>query len=343
MLLTNTAEEPVSPIHASTHLLNPLAMTGPTIPVQVIRALLHTKSAAARCNIDARVLDPNIGALIIQACSQLLTQDDYAIAKLFPIHIYQADADLAVNTRVNQLITATCTQIDPFIAVKAPDIDLCQVSAAIFPTVTNVVAAAATKHLINQLRQLLSTLRFTQGKLATTPALQHIAPEHRALKLNTWLKTIENDFQSINTAYPQLLELPINHTPLPDQRDTPDDFEHNLAQNISLAYEITFTAGNKFFNKPNHLGLADVHNTIHLMVTDLRTIINEIIATGNGSVPDELAVTAVKIMGNDASIAMAVAQPHHTATALKPVIVTNFLESAALLSGLVNQLQTNIE
>ncbi|CAH0415739.1 hypothetical protein KAR50_01555 [Periweissella fabaria] len=342
MILTNTAEEPVSPISEAPQLLNPLAMTGPTMPIQVVRALLHTKRAAARCNIDARVLDPNIGALVIQSCEQLLTLDDFATAKLFPIHIYREDAVTQVNTRVNQLIIAKCSQINPLIAISSTDIDCSLVPTAIFPTVTNIVAAAAIKSLIYQIRQLNTSLQTLKKTVINAPFMQHIAPEHRMLKLTTWLNTIEHDLQSINTAYPQLLELPINHAPLPTQRDTPDDFEANLAQNISLAYEITFSAGNKFFSKPAHLGIADVHNTLHLMVTDLRTIITELTTTGSSSTPDAVAVTAVKIMGNDASIAMAVAQSQQTSASLKPIIVTNFLESCALVSALIQQLQANI-
>lgn len=343
MLLTNTAEEPVSPIIEAPQLLNPLAMTRPTMPIQVVRALLHTKRAAARCNIDARALDANVGALIIQACEQLLSQNNITIAKLFPVHIYHDDADSQINTRVDQLIVATCTQINPFVAVKATDIECSQVIAATFPTITNVVAAAAVNHLIYQIRQLVTDLHQLESSGMTAPLLQHIAPKHRALKLATWLKTIENDLQSISTAYPQLLELPINHAPLPIQRDIPVNFEDNLAKNISLAYNITFNAGNKFFTKPAHLGIADVHNTIHIMVTDLRTIINEITAAGYGSTPDALAVTAVKIMGNDASIAMAIAQSQQTSASLKPIVITNFLESCTLLSSLLVQIQVNMQ
>lgn len=336
-------EDPISPSNYSVNTISTALPDKKSVPPVIIRALLEFKRAAARVNIDTRCLDANIGALIIQASHQLIHLSDERIANLFPISIYDINASEETNHLVNQLIIKHCREINPLITITSSNIDCSQDTTSIFPTITNIVGAIAAKNLSIHLSQLIDTLDNFILKQNAHPNIEESTSYISTLKLSIWRKTIFNDYQSLNNAYPQLLELPINHNPQPFTTATPDNFESTLAKYLSATYDLNFSDANKFFTKAPHLGVADVHNAIYLIVIDLQTIINEFEKASINVPKPKLKRTATKIMDNDALIAMTSKQPAVAITALKPVVINSFLESTTLLNNLLNRLINDLE
>lgn len=308
MTTLNITEDPLSPLHIS---------NGPKIPVAVIRALTYIKIATARVNIDNRSLDPNIGALIIQAGDQLITEPDAIFTTHFDVHIYQANASLTINEQLNRLFIKKIKALNSAIPVTTADIDCSQVNADLFPVATTLTAALAVNQLIGQLRQLHTALINIPNAMNSTH----------------WQQLIYTSIENLNATFPQLLELPINQNMSPIQVDIPNDFESNLANELRLKFDLNLSSTNKYFPKPAHLGLGDIHNTFNQLTDDLLTISNQIKKAQSQNTL--YTATQMKVMCNQATIAMAVEQPRATTMSLKPIIITNFLYSTQRIEHLI--------
>lgn len=325
-------EDPISP---SKSIANAIIIDLPNkkrIPPIVIRAMLEFKRASTRVNIDSHVLDPNIGALIMQASYQLLHQSDALLVKQFPLSIYTMYAGLHANTAVNKAIIAQCSNINPKITVTNDELDCSLIVDTIYPSVTNIVAALAIKDVINNLKHLLTTFKTTINQL-NSPQLS---------ALNIGYQALSNEYQSLIAAYVQLLELPINTHPKMGTNFIPDDFENQLVAQLAATYDLNFTAMNKYFSKPTHLGLADTHNSLHLLAIDLQTITHYIAPTLVNTPECQLRDKTTKIMDNDALISMIFKQSTPAVIGLKPVVLNSFLASSLLINELLTEIKTRL-
>ena len=342
--------------------------TGPQMPVQVIRALLTIKAAAAQVNQSQETLATNKADLIETACRKLLSLNDPDLMADFPLHVYQTGSGTQTNMNVNEVIANLCKQLDPGIEILPnDDVNHSQSSNDTFPTAMNIAATLATLKLKPQIEHLIAVLKQKQAKYWDVVKigrthLQDATPITFGQEISGWVSALEHDLHFIEETGQSLLELPIGGTAVGTGLNTTSDYADAMVTTLSTEYALPFKQQNKFYGLANHSGLVATHGTIRTLAADLLKIANDIRFLASGpragygelSIPanepgssimpgkvnptqaEAMTMAATRVMGNDTTITVAASQGNFEMNVYKPVIIFSFLESVDLLTGILD-------
>ncbi|ETY73496.1 fumarate hydratase [Lactiplantibacillus fabifermentans T30PCM01] len=348
---------------------------GALMPVQVIRALLQIKQAAAQVNQKLGTLAPAKAVVIEQTVRQLLALDDAALMADFPLHVYQTGSGTQTNMNVNEVLAHLAAKIDPATPVLLnDDLNQSQSSNDTFPTAMNIAATLALKPLETQLEALIAALTVKQQQYWRTVKigrthLQDATPLTFGQEVSGWVSMLQHDLHYLQQLAPTLLELPIGGTAVGTGLNTQPSFATDMTTQLAAAYGVDFvTADNDFAGLAAHSGLNVVHGALKTLAADLVKIGNDIrfLASGpragygeltipanepgssimpgkvNPTQIEALTMAAARVMGNDTTIDFAASQGNFEMNVYKPVIIAAFLESTELLSGTIEGLTTKL-
>ncbi|WCJ48314.1 class II fumarate hydratase [Levilactobacillus brevis] len=332
--------------------------TGPTMPMAVIRALLHLKRAAAIANRDLGSLREAKAQLIVQAIDQLLALPDEKLQADFPLRVYQTGSGTQTNMNVNEVIAHQATNLAPTSGILPnDDVNQSQSSNDTFPTAMAVTAYDAIHQLVPVVQRLIDELAQKQAdywrvvKIGRTH-LQDATPLTFGQEVSGWVSMLTHDLQYIQSLMPTLLELPIGGTAVGTGLNAVPGFAVAVA---------TTAKTNKFFGLAAHSGLTVVHGAVKTLAGDLLKIANDVrfLASGpragygelnipanepgssimpgkvNPTQAEALTMAATRVMGNDVTISLAASQGNFEMNVYKPVIIATFLESTTLLTGTI--------
>lgn len=340
--------------------------TGAKMPLEIIKALLQIKKAAAIANKEVQAIDAKKADLIVEAIDQLLNLDDADLRKDFPLVVYQTGSGTQTNMNVNEVVAHVAQRINSEIEILPnDDVNHGQSSNDIFPTAMNITAAIAvdklevsTQHLIDELKQKQAKYWKTV-KIGRTH-LQDATPLTFGQEVSGWVSMIEHDLSYLKTLNKTLGELAMGGTAVGTGLNAAPHFADKIAEQMSIVYEHEFTADtNKFFGLAAHSGLNVVHGAIKTLASDLLKIANDVRFLGSGprsgygelNIPanepgssimpgkvnptqaEAITMAAVRVMGNDVTINVAASQGNFEMNVYKPVLIYTFLESADLLTG----------
>lgn len=341
--------------------------TGPLMPVHLIRALINIKSAAAQVNDDKQLIDHKKADVIVSAGKQLLALSDEELMKDFPLHIYQTGSGTQTNMNVNEVLANVSDQIDDFVEILPnDDVNKSQSSNDTFPTAMNIAATQAIIEFTPVVEHLIATLKEKQTKywdvvkLGRTH-LQDATPLTFGQEISGWVSALEHDLSYIQDLSQTLMELPIGGTAVGTGLNAPADFDEKIIERLNSIYGLQFKPQNKFFGLASHSGLTAVHGALRTLAVDLLKIANDIrfLASGpragygeltipanepgssimpgkvNPTQAEAVTMTATRVMGNDTTIEVAASQGNFEMNVYKPVIISAFLESVSLLTGVL--------
>ncbi|AVK60961.1 class II fumarate hydratase [Lactobacillus sp. CBA3605] len=348
---------------------------GDVMPVQVIRALLQIKQAAARVNQQVGTLTAAKATVIEQAAKQLLALDDAELMADFPLHVYQTGSGTQTNMNVNEVLAHVAAQLDPATPVTPnDDINQSQSSNDTFPTAMNIAATLALVPVVTQLQALITALTAKQlqywhtVKIGRTH-LQDATPLTFGQEISGWVSMLTHDLGYVNQLKAALLALPIGGTAVGTGLNTPPAFAAKMTANLAVTYQVAFRpADNNFAGLAAHSELTVVHGALRTLAADLVKIGNDLRFLASGpragygelSIPanepgssimpgkvnptqiEALTMAAARVMGNDTTITFAASQGNFEMNVYKPVIIAAFLESAELLSGTIEGLTTKL-
>ncbi|WP_436697442.1 class II fumarate hydratase, partial [Lactiplantibacillus plantarum] len=342
--------------------------TGTKMPLEMIRALLQIKRAAAIANKEVEAMTAEKADLIVAAIDKLLALDDEDLRKDFPLVVYQTGSGTQTNMNVNEVVAHMAGKINPDIEILPnDDVNHGQSSNDIFPTAMNITAAVAVDKLIAAAEHLLAELKIKQKKYWRVVKigrthLQDATPLTFGQEVSGWASAIEHDVAYLKQLNPTLGELAMGGTAVGTGLNAAPHFAENIAAAMSKLYGIEFTAdSNKFYGLAHHSGLNVVHGAIKTLAADLMKIANDVrfLASGPRAGYDELnipanepgssimpgkvnptqaeAITmaAVRVMGNDVVVDLASSQGNFEMNVYKTVLIDAFLESAELLAGTI--------
>lgn len=342
--------------------------TGTKMPLEMIRALLQIKRAAAIANKEVEAMTAEKADLIVAAIDKLLALDDEDLRKDFPLVVYQTGSGTQTNMNVNEVVAHMAGKINPDIEILPnDDVNHGQSSNDIFPTAMNITAAVAVDKLIAAAEHLLAELKIKQKKYWRVVKigrthLQDATPLTFGQEVSGWASAIEHDIAYLKQLNPTLGELAMGGTAVGTGLNAAPHFAENIAAAMSKLYGIEFTAdSNKFYGLAHHSGLNVVHGAIKTLAADLMKIANDVrfLASGPRAGYDELnipanepgssimpgkvnptqaeAITmaAVRVMGNDVVVDLASSQGNFEMNVYKTVLIDAFLESAELLAGTI--------
>lgn len=340
--------------------------TGNKMPLEIIKALLQIKRAAAISNKEVGAIDANKADLIVESIDQLLKLDDASLRKDFPLVVYQTGSGTQTNMNVNEVVSHVAQNINPQLEILPnDDVNHGQSSNDIFPTAMNITAAMAVEKLIDSLKHLIEELQTKQAKYwhvvkIGRTHLQDATPLTFGQEVSGWVSMLQHDLDYLQTLKKTLGELAIGGTAVGTGLNAAPGFAEKIAEQMSIVYDFEFTADtNKFFGLAAHSGLNVVHGAIKTLASDLLKIANDVrfLASGprsgygelnipanepgssimpgkvNPTQAEAITMAAIKVMGNDVTIDLAASQGNFEMNVYKPVLISTFLESAELLTG----------
>ena len=340
--------------------------TGTKMPLEIIKALLQIKKAAAIANKEVKAIDAKKADLIVEAIDQLLTLDDGDLRKDFPLVVYQTGSGTQTNMNVNEVVAHVAQRINSEIEILPnDDVNHGQSSNDIFPTAMNITAAIAVDDLEESIKHLIDELKQKQAKYWRVVKigrthLQDATPLTFGQEVSGWVSMLEHDLSYLKVLNKTLGELAMGGTAVGTGLNAAPHFADKIAEQMSQVYDHEFTADtNKFYGLAAHSGLNVVHSAIKTLASDLMKIANDVrfLASGprsgygelnipanepgssimpgkvNPTQAEALTMAAVRVMGNDVTVNVAASQGNFEMNVYKPVLISAFLESAELLTG----------
>lgn len=340
--------------------------TGEKMPLEVIKALLQIKKAAAIANKEVKSIAPEKADLIVEAIDQLLALSDEDLRKDFPLVIYQTGSGTQTNMNCNEVVAHMAAKINSEIEILPnDDVNKGQSSNDIFPTAMNITASVAVDKLEESLKHLIAELKIKQDKYWETVKigrthLQDATPLTFGQEVSGYVSALEHDLKYLQQLNPTLGELAMGGTAVGTGLNAAPGFADIIAKEMSKLYGVEYTADtNKFYGLAHHSGLNVVHGAIKSLAADLMKIANDIRFLGSGprsgygelNIPanepgssimpgkvnptqaEAITMAAVRVMGNDVVVDIASSQGNFEMNVYKPVLISAFLESAELLAG----------
>lgn len=335
-------------------------MTGPKMPLAVIRAILAIKKTAAQTNLELAQLDQVKAQAIITAVCHLEKMSDSELRTHFPLVVYQTGSGTQSNMNVNEVIAHLANvKVQP-----NDDVNCGQSSNDVFPTAMHLASLQAVNELICVLREMIVVLKQKKAdywqvvKIGRTH-LQDATPLTFGQELSGYQSTLEHDLTFIDQLKISLYELAIGGTAVGTGLNAHPLFAKKITEKLSGIYQEPFTSkSNKFYGLAAHSPLNALHGALKTLASDLLKIANDIrlLASGprsglgeiclpanepgssimpgkvNPTQTEALTMAAVRVMGNDTTMTIAASQGNFELNVYKPLLIATFLESVDLLT-----------
>lgn len=344
--------------------INNFPVSGQTMPVEFIKALLLIKSAAAQANDELDLLPKGVANAINMATKQLLA--DANLMQHFPIDIFQTGSGTSTNMNANEVI-AHLASIYSQKDISANDhVNYGQSSNDVIPTAIHVSAALQLKeHLLPALQHLQQTtankaLGLNSHVKTGRTHLMDAMPVRMSQTLFSWAAQIQHCITNIESLQPAIQQLAQGGTAVGTGINAHPEFATRFNQQISVLTGLTFCkADNHFFLmatqdtavalsgqlKSTAVALMKIANDLRWMNSGPLSGLGEIclpalqpgssIMPGkiNPVIPESTAMVAAQVIGNDAAITIGGQSGNFELNVMLPMIANNLLSSISLLTS----------
>ena len=339
-----------------------------SMPMEIIEGFAYLKKAAAFTNHELGVLSVEKRNQIAQVCEEIVSG---TLNDQFPLVIWQTGSGTQSNMNVNEVIANRAhviagNKLGDGSKTLAPndDVNKSQSSNDTFPTAMHI---AAYKKIITNTLPGITLLRNALDKKVKIfekvvkigrTHLMDATPLTLGQEFSGYVSQLDHGIKAINNTLEHLSEVALGGTAVGTGINTPKGYSEKVAHYIAKFTGLPFiTAHNKFEALAAHDAIVESHgalkqvsvslnkiaNDIRMMASGPRSGIGEIIIPANepGSsiMPGKVnptqceAITMVcaQVMGNDVAISIAGTQGHYELNVFKPVMATNFIQSAQLI------------
>ncbi|PWC58511.1 fumarate hydratase [Azospirillum sp. TSH7] len=350
---------------------------GERMPVPLVRALGIQKRAAAAANLKLGVLDPKLGAAIMEAADEVI---DGRLADHFPLVVWQTGSGTQSNMNANEVIANRAIEkLGGAMGSKTPihpndHVNMGQSSNDSFPTAMHIAAAdEIVRSLIPALEHLRTALDAKADafqdivKIGRTH-LQDATPLTLGQEFSGYAAQVSYGIARVKGALPQLYRLAQGGTAVGTGLNAKPGFAEAFAEEVAAFTGLPFvTAENKFEALATHDSLVDVHGHLNTLAVSLMKIANDIRLLGSGprsgigelSLPENepgssimpgkvnptqseaMTMVCAQVMGNHTTVTIAGATGHFELNVFKPVIAFNVMQSIRLLADAANSFTDN--
>ena len=339
-----------------------------SMPLEIIYGFAYLKKAAAHTNCQLGVLSSEKRDLISKVCDEILkgNHDDQ-----FPLVIWQTGSGTQSNMNVNEVIAnrahvITGGKLEDAEKTIHPndDVNKSQSSNDTFPTGMHIAAyKTVIENTIPGVKQLRETLEaksvsFKRIVKIGRTHLMDATPLTLGQEFSGYVSQLDHGLKALNNTLNHLSELALGGTAVGTGINTPAGYADLVADKIAEFTELPFvSAKNKFEALAAHDAIVESHGALKQLAVSLNKIANDIrmLASGPRSGIGEIiipsnepgssimpgkvnptqceAITMVcaQVMGNDIAITVGGMQGHYELNVFKPLMATNFLQSAILL------------
>jgi len=338
------------------------------MPVEVIRAFGVLKKSAASANRELGKLDTRLADLIIQAAQEVI---DGALDDHFPLYVWQTGSGTQTNMNANEVIANRAIELSGgTLGSKKPvhpndHVNMSQSSNDTFPTAMHIAAGTVFRE---RLLPAVAGLRDELAKKAVAfddvvkigrTHLQDAVPLTVGQEFSGYVAQLDHALDRIRSSLPGLYQLAIGGTAVGTGLNAPPEFGDRCAKHIAELTGMPFvSAKNKFASLAAHDEIVAASGACAVLAAAVMKIANDIRWAGSGPrsglgelvlpanepgssiMPgkvnptqcEALTMVAVQVMGNHAAIMMAGSQGNFELNVFKPVMISNLLHSAILLS-----------
>ena len=344
-------------------------------PRALIRAMGLIKKAAAQVNMDLGLLNPDLGAPIVQAAQAVADgkHDDQ-----FVVDIFQTGSGTSTNMNTNEVIAGVANEkLTGRRGGKSPvhpndAVNMGQSSNDVIPTAIHVAALEGVrKKLIPVLENLQKLLQskaeaFDHVVKIGRTHLQDAVPIRLGQEFSGYASQVEHGIRRLTQASTSLGELAIGGTAVGTGINTHADFPQKMAEQLNHDTGLDFRkALNTFEAMANRDAAVEVSGALKTVAISLSNVANNIrwLASGprcgvgeikipelqpgssimpgkvNPVIPEAVMMVGAQVVGNDATIAWANALgSNFDLNVMMPVIAYNLLQSIDVLTNAAKHL-----
>lgn len=338
------------------------------IPLSLIKAIAIVKKAAACANNECGVL-PNIKKETIVACCDKILEgcwDDQ-----FPLVIWQTGSGTQSNMNVNEVISHGAALLFPELDHLSPndDVNKSQSTNDVFPTAMRIASSSLIiNNLLPNLQKLATSFNkksedFSAIKKIGRTHLMDATPLTLGDEFSAFASQVNHGIESIQSALPHLMELPIGGSAVGNGINTPNNYDTITVEYINRFTHLNFTnSKNKFEAMASHDSFVEMSGALKRVAVSLMKIANDIrlLASGprcgigeltlptnepgssimpgkvNPTQCEALAMVCCQVIGNDAAITTGAFQGHLQLNVFMPLIARNMIHSISILSDVVD-------
>lgn len=339
-----------------------------SMPLEIIQGFAYLKKAAAFTNCDLGLLSIEKRDAIATVCDEILQGK---LNDEFPLVIWQTGSGTQSNMNVNEVIANRAQVLAGFkigegdqVLKANDDVNKSQSSNDTFPTAMHIAAyKMVIETTIPGLEKLRDTLqsKSEQFKDVVKIGRTHLmdaTPITLGQEISGYVSQLNHGLKALKNTLPHLSELALGGTAVGTGLNAPKGYDIKVAQYIADFTGFPFiTAENKYEALAAHDAMVESHGALKQLAVSLNKIANDIrmMASGPRSgigeifIPENepgssimpgkvnptqceaLTMVCAQVMGNDVAITIGATQGHYELNVFKPLIASNFLQSARLL------------
>ena len=339
-----------------------------SMPLEIVHGFAYLKKAAAHANFELGVLEEGKKELISTVCDEILANKHN---DQFPLVIWQTGSGTQSNMNCNEVIANRAHEIAGKVIGEGEktispndDVNKSQSSNDTFPTGMHI---AAYKMVIDTTIPGIEALRDTlQNKVEQFKDVVKIGRTHLmdatpltlGQEFSGYVSQLNHGLKALKNTLPHLAELALGGTAVGTGLNTPKGYDVLVAEKIAEFTELPFvTAENKFEALAAHDAIVESHGALKQLAVSLNKIANDIrmLASGprsgigeiiipanepgssimpgkvNPTQSEAITMVCAQVMGNDVTITVGGMQGHYELNVFKPVMASNFLQSARLI------------
>jgi fumarate hydratase class II len=341
---------------------------GETMPLEVVRAQVLVKKAAALTNVALGVLDRGKGDAIVKAADEALRGK---LDEHFPLVVWQTGSGTQTNMNVNEVLGNRASELlggergEKRLVHPNDDVNRGQSSNDTFPTAMHVAAVISLerelKPAVKKLRDTLHRKAKQFGgivKIGRTH-LQDATPLTLGQEFSGYVSQLDHGLAHVDGALPHLCELALGGTAVGTGLNAHPEFAGKVAAELARLTRLPFvTAPNKFEALASCDGVVHAHGALKTLAASLMKIANDIrwLASGprsgigeltipenepgssimpgkvNPTQSESMTMACGQVMGNDVAVNIGGASGNFELNVYRPLVIRNFLHSARLLA-----------
>ena len=338
------------------------------MPKAVYHAYGHVKKAAAIVNGRAGRLEEWMAGLLEQVCDEVVggTLDEH-----FPLYIWQTGSGTQSNMNVNEVISNRAIQlVGGRLGSKTPvhpndHVNMAQSSNDTFPTAMHVASVQAVhEQLLPSVQALHASIEGKSEawrdvvKIGRTH-LQDAVPLTVGQEWSGYAHQLRRAIDQIVTSSEGLYELAAGGTAVGTGVNAPPGFGEQIAAEIAASTGHPFrSAENKFAALAGLDAMVSASAGLRALAVVLMKFANDIrwLASGpraglaelrlpanepgssimpgkvNATQCEAMIMVCIQVIANDTAVAFAGSQGNLELNTMRPIIIANFLHSAAILT-----------
>ena len=342
--------------------------TEASMPLEIMYGFAFLKKAAAHANYDLDVLSSKQRDLISKVCDEILKgkHDDQ-----FPLVIWQTGSGTQSNMNANEVIANIAHLINGGSLEDTKktihpndDVNKSQSSNDTFPTAMHIAGyKMIVETTIPALEQLRNTLNSKSKKFMNVVKigrthLMDATPLTLGQVFSGYVSQLDHGLKSLNNTLFHLSELALGGTAVGTGINAPKGYSKLAAKHIAKFTGLPFiTAKNKFESLAAHDAIVESHSALKQLAISLNKIANDIRMLASGprsgigeiTIPENepgssimpgkinptqceaMTMVCAQVIGNDTTISVGGMQGHYELNVFKPVLASNFLQSARLI------------